>query len=63
MLPRLFDLGPLSVYTYGVLLATAYLLGLQLALVRARRHGLDAQRVMDLASWSSCRRWLAPSSC
>ena len=48
MLPRLFDLGPLSVYTYGVLLATAYLLGLQLALVRARRHGLDAQRVMDL---------------
>jgi phosphatidylglycerol:prolipoprotein diacylglycerol transferase len=48
MHPRLFDLGPLTVYTYGVLLAAAYLLGLQLALVRARRHGLDAQRVMDL---------------
>jgi phosphatidylglycerol---prolipoprotein diacylglyceryl transferase len=48
MHPRLFDLGPVTVYTYGVLLAAAYLLGLQLALVRARRHGLDAQRVMDL---------------
>ena len=48
MHPRLFELGPLTVYTYGVLLASAYLLGLQLALVRARRHGLDAQRVMDL---------------
>jgi phosphatidylglycerol:prolipoprotein diacylglycerol transferase len=48
MHPRLFELGPLTVYTYGVLLAAAYLLGLQLALVRARRQGLDAQRVMDL---------------
>jgi len=48
MHPRLLELGPLTVYTYGVLLASAYLLGLQLALVRARRHGLDAQRVMDL---------------
>ena len=48
MFPRLFDVGPLSVYTYGVLLAAAYLLGLQLALVRARQRGLDPQRVMDL---------------
>jgi len=29
--PRLFELGPITVYTYGVLLAAAYLLGLQLA--------------------------------
>jgi phosphatidylglycerol:prolipoprotein diacylglycerol transferase len=48
MFPRLFEVGPLSVYTYGVLLAAAYLLGLQLALVRARQRGLDPQRVMDL---------------
>jgi len=48
MFPRLFEIGPLSVYTYGVLLAAAYLLGLQLALVRARQRGLDPQRVMDL---------------
>ena len=35
MYPRLFELGPLTIYTYGVLLAAAYLLGLQLARVRA----------------------------
>lgn len=48
MYPKLFDLGPISLYTYGVLLAAAYLLGLQMALARAERHGLDRARVMDL---------------
>jgi phosphatidylglycerol:prolipoprotein diacylglycerol transferase len=48
MFPKLFDLGPLTVYSYGVLLAAAYLGGLQLALVRAKRRGLDPARVMDL---------------
>jgi phosphatidylglycerol---prolipoprotein diacylglyceryl transferase len=48
MHPLLAELGPISVYTYGVLLAAAYLAGLQLALVRARARGLDASRVMDL---------------
>lgn len=48
MYPRLFELGPLTVYTYGVLLAAGYLAGLQLALVRARRRGMDGSRVMDL---------------
>jgi phosphatidylglycerol:prolipoprotein diacylglycerol transferase len=55
MHPILFSLpwsiprfGPITVYTYGVLLAAAYLLGLQLAMVRARKRNLDATRVMDL---------------
>jgi phosphatidylglycerol---prolipoprotein diacylglyceryl transferase len=55
MHPKLFELpwdvpylGPIVVYTYGVLLAAAYLLGLQLARVRARARGLDANRVLDL---------------
>ena len=48
MYPKLFDLGPLTVYTYGVLLAAAYLLGLKLAMVRAAKRGLDANRVLDL---------------
>jgi phosphatidylglycerol---prolipoprotein diacylglyceryl transferase len=48
MYPRLFELGPITVYTYGVLLAAAYLLGLQLARVRARKRGLDPNRVLDL---------------
>src|SRR3984893_1002076 len=48
MYPRLFDLGPITVYTYGVLLAAAYLLGLKLAMVRASARGLDPVRVLDL---------------
>jgi phosphatidylglycerol---prolipoprotein diacylglyceryl transferase len=48
MYPRLFDLGPITVYTYGVLLAAAYLLGLKLAMVRAQARGLDSVRVLDL---------------
>ena len=51
MHPILFEIGGLPVYTYGVLLAAAYLLGLQFALVRARRLGLDPNRVMDLGIW------------
>src|SRR5436305_7702482 len=48
MYPRLFELGPITVYTYGVLLAAAYLLGLKMAMVRAKARGLDAARVLDL---------------
>src|SRR5215510_3719563 len=48
MYPRLFELGPLTLYTYGVLLAAAYLVGLRLAMVRAKAQGLDANRVLDL---------------
>src|SRR5512136_229171 len=48
MHPRLFELGPVTVYTYGVLLAAAYLAGLQLATTRARSRGLEPSRVMDL---------------
>jgi len=48
MHPILFDLGPATIYTYGVLLASAYLLGLRLAMVRARARGLDEARVLDL---------------
>jgi phosphatidylglycerol:prolipoprotein diacylglycerol transferase len=48
MYPRLLELGPITLYTYGVLLAAAYLLGLKLAMVRAAKRGLDAARILDL---------------
>jgi len=48
MYPRLFEIGPVTIYTYGVLLAAAYLFGLKLAMVRAKRRGLDQARVLDL---------------
>src|SRR5438045_62984 len=55
MYPRLLELpwslpvvGELTIYTYGVLLAAAYLLGLKLAMVRAQARGLDGAKVLDL---------------
>jgi phosphatidylglycerol:prolipoprotein diacylglycerol transferase len=51
MHPILFDSGSFTLYTYGVLLAAAYLIGLQFALMRSRTRGLDRQRVMDLGIW------------
>jgi phosphatidylglycerol:prolipoprotein diacylglycerol transferase len=48
MHPRLLDLGPFTIYSYGVLLAAAFLLGLKLATTRARKRGLDAGRILDL---------------
>ena len=59
MYPRLFTLpafdalgrtiGPLTLHSYGVLLALAFLAGLWMAGREARRAGLDAARVSDLA--------------
>ena len=48
MFPELFRLGPLTIYTYGVLLAVSYLVGLKLAMSRAKARKLDANRVLDL---------------
>jgi phosphatidylglycerol:prolipoprotein diacylglycerol transferase len=46
--PELFSIGPVTLYTYGVLLAVSYLLGLWLAMRRARQWGVDPSRVLDL---------------
>ena len=48
MYPELFSIGPITVYSYGVLLAISYLLGLWLAMRRAKQWGLDPNRVLDL---------------
>jgi phosphatidylglycerol:prolipoprotein diacylglycerol transferase len=61
MHPRLFtipafdvlgrSLGPFTLHTYGALLAVAFVVGLWVANRQARRAGLDAARVTDLAIW------------
>jgi phosphatidylglycerol:prolipoprotein diacylglycerol transferase len=48
MFPRLLEIGPLTVYSYGVFLAAAYLLALYFSVRRARAMGLDGDRVLDL---------------
>ena len=48
MHPELFNLGPVTIYTYGVLLAASYMLGLRFAMARAAVNELNANRVLDL---------------
>ena len=45
------SLGPFTLHTYGVLLAIAFLVGLWVASRQARRAGLDAGRITDMAVW------------
>ena len=51
MHPILFNAGPITIYSYGVLLAAAYLLGLWMAVRRARAAGIDGNSIMDLLIW------------
>ncbi len=45
------SIGPLTLHTYGVLLAIAFLAGLWVASRQAKRAGLDANRITDMAVW------------
>jgi len=48
MHPILFKIGPLTIYTYGVLVATGFLLGLGLAVCQARKEGIPSHKILDL---------------
>ncbi len=49
MHPILFELGPLSVRTYGLLLAVSFLVGIILALRRSRARGLDQNKMINMS--------------
>jgi len=51
MHPTAFNLGSLTVTWYGVMVATAFLVGLYLASRRARHSEIAAQQVADLGPW------------
>ncbi len=48
MHPVLFRIGPLTIHTYGVLIAAAFLVGITLAAREGKRKGIDPERMMDL---------------
>jgi len=48
MHPKLFEIGPLPIHTYGVLLATAILVALSLMAHLAESDGLSRKRAWDL---------------
>src|SRR5689334_15060426 len=49
MFPKLISIGSFYIPTYGVLVALAFLAGLGLTLRLARRSGLPAERITNLA--------------
>jgi len=48
MHPELFKIGPLTIHTYGVLVAAGFLLGLGLAVRQARKEGIPPDKIVDL---------------
>lgn len=49
--PVLFELGPISVRWYGLLIATAVILGLNVSRWLAKKRGIDPDLMTDLVLW------------
>ena len=49
MLPVLFKFDGIALHTYGILLASGFLMAVLLAVREARRVGIDPNRIMDLS--------------
>jgi len=48
MHPILIRLGPLTIHTYGFLIAVGFLVGLWVAALQAKREGVPSDRIIDL---------------
>lgn len=46
-----FQIGPITLQTWGTLVALGFLLGAGISYYRAKSKGLDAKRIPDLAFW------------
>ncbi len=49
MHPILFKIGPLTVHTYGVMIALGFLAGIIFAAREGKRKGVDPEKIMDLS--------------
>jgi phosphatidylglycerol---prolipoprotein diacylglyceryl transferase len=52
MFPVLIKIGPLTIHTYGFMMAVGVALGLWFIYVQAKKAGLDANRIMDAAFYT-----------
>lgn len=48
MHPILLELGPIKIFTYGLMVATGFFCAILLAARQARKEGLDPQKILDL---------------
>ena len=51
MHPIAFQLGPITIHWYGVMIALAFLAGLWTATRRARREKISAEKIADVTLW------------
>ena len=51
MHPIAFQLGPITIHWYGVMIALAFLAGLWTATRRARRENISAEKIADVTLW------------
>jgi len=47
--PVLFEIGPINVYSFGLMLALGFSLAVLVSFLNARRHGLDPWLIVDMA--------------
>jgi phosphatidylglycerol:prolipoprotein diacylglycerol transferase len=50
--PVLIRIGPLSIHTYGVLVAAGFLLGLSLAVRQGKKQGIPPERIIDIGFYA-----------
>lgn len=48
MYPILLELGPLKIFTYGLMVATGFFVAILLAANHGKKEGFDPQMIMDL---------------
>ena len=49
MRPVILELGPLNIRAYGLMLAVAFVIGIILAIRRAKKFGISSDMIMDLS--------------
>ena len=52
MFPILLKIGPLTVHTYGFMMAVGVALALWFLFLQAKREGLPASRILDMAFYT-----------
>jgi phosphatidylglycerol:prolipoprotein diacylglycerol transferase len=50
--PVFIRIGPLSIHTYGVLVAAAFLLGFSLAVRQGKKQGIPPERIIDIGFYA-----------
>lgn len=46
---KLFQIGPLEIHSYGLMLAISFLIGIYLSMYRAKKQGIDQNKIIDLS--------------